>query len=85
MIDTNNQQTQDDLQALEDLKKSVQDEQQELDTIVGDAADQVKAQTADDLAQVDQAAEELDGLQKQAEEQEQAGAVDQAKQDVASA
>jgi hypothetical protein len=77
------QQKQDDIQALQDLKKNLEDEQNEIDQILADAADEVQMQTADDLKTFEDAAQEIDQLQKQADEEEQAGDLEQARQNVA--
>ncbi len=67
------QQVQDDLQALQDLKKHVQDEHDEIETILAQTADEVEKETSADLAEFDKAADELSSLEAQADAEEKAG------------
>lgn len=84
MDDATTQQLQDDLTALKDFKKNLEDERDELDDVLAQAGQDVERQTAEPVKEFDQATNELDRLEQQAEEEEQAGAIKQARQDIAS-
>ena len=68
-----NQQVQDDVQALQDLKKQLQDEHDEVEGVLNQTADEVERQPSADLAEFDKAAGELASLEAQADAEEKAG------------
>ena len=72
-----------DIKALEDFKKSLEDERDQIDQMVGEVAD-LDEQTAADLKVVDESTQELDSLEKKADEEENQGQVSQARDQIQS-
>lgn len=72
-----------DIQALEDFKKSLEDERDKIDQMAGEVAD-LEESTADDMKIVDESTKELVDLEKQADEEENQGQISQTRDQIQS-
>lgn len=75
-------QVKEDIETLETIAKSFEDEAAELQDLVVKMKEKFEKETADDMAAIDTASKELDDLEKQADDDEQQGGVANAQQNV---